>query len=75
MFKANKNKGWAPNKNHHTIDTFAEAVKKDIECTKLSNPNNQIQTSIRAKERKLTNYPKENISSSLTLIKEESLSL
>ena len=32
MFKANKNKGWTPDKNHHTTDTFVEAVKKDIEC-------------------------------------------
>ena len=30
----NKNKGWTPDKNHHTIETFVEAVKKDIECTK-----------------------------------------
>ena len=28
MLKANKNTGWTPDKNHHTIDTFAEAVKK-----------------------------------------------
>ena len=25
-------------KNHHTIDTFVEAVKKDIECTKTFKP-------------------------------------
>ena len=28
MFKANKNKVWAPDKSHYIIDTFAEAVKK-----------------------------------------------
>ena len=38
MFKASKNKGWTPDKNHHTIDTFVEAVKKDIECTKTFKP-------------------------------------
>ena len=44
MLKANKNTGWTPDKNHHTIDTFAEAVKKDIESTiafkpKQTHPN------------------------------------
>ena len=38
MFKTNKNKGWTPEKNHHIIDTFVEAVKKDIECTKTFKP-------------------------------------
>ena len=38
MFKANKNKGWTPHKNHYTIDTFAEAVKRYIECTKTVKP-------------------------------------
>ena len=36
MFKANKNKGWTPDKNHHTIDSFNEAVKK--QCTKTFKP-------------------------------------
>ena len=34
IFQPNKNKGWAPDKNHYSIDTFVKAVKKDIECTK-----------------------------------------
>ena len=38
MFKANKNKGWIPGKNYHTVDTLVEAVKKDIECTKTFKP-------------------------------------
>ena len=38
MFKGDKNKGWTPDKNHHTIDTFVEAVKKDIECNKTFKP-------------------------------------
>ena len=38
MLKANKNKGWTPCKNHHTIDTFVEAVKKVIECTETFKP-------------------------------------
>ena len=38
MVKANKNKGRIPDKNNHTIDTFVEAVKNDIECTKTFKP-------------------------------------
>ena len=38
MFKANKNKGWTPDKNHHIIDTFVDAVKRDIECTETRKP-------------------------------------
>ena len=34
MFKENKNKDWTPSKNHHTIDIFFEALKKDIKSTK-----------------------------------------
>ena len=38
MFKVNKNKGWTPDKNHHTTNTFVESVKKDIKCTKTFKP-------------------------------------
>ena len=41
MLKANKNKGWTLDKNHHTIDTFVEAVIKEIECTKTFKPKKQ----------------------------------
>ena len=32
VFRANKNKGWTPGINHHTIETFIEAVKKCRMC-------------------------------------------
>ena len=34
LFKQNKNKKWTPPNNHHTINTYVEAVKKDIEQSK-----------------------------------------
>ena len=72
MFKANKNKVWAPDKSHYIIDRFAEAVKKILNVQKLSNLNNHIQTTLRVIERQLKNYPKGKISS---LLKEEPLPL
>ena len=38
MFKQNKNKKWTPPNNHHTINTYVEAVKKDIEQSKTVPP-------------------------------------
>ena len=83
MFKVNKNawtpkkskKGWAPDKNHHTVDTVVEALKKISNVLNLSNLNDHIQTSIRVKMRQLKIYSKGKISSFLTLIKDEPLSL
>ena len=34
MLKQNKNKIWTPPNNHHTINTYVEVVKKDIEQSK-----------------------------------------
>ena len=34
LFKQNKNKKWTPPNKHHTINTYVEAVKKDIEQSK-----------------------------------------
>ena len=50
MFKAIKSKSWTPDKNYHTIDAFAEAVKKDIEYTKTFNPK-QTHTNLSKGER------------------------
>ena len=33
-----KKKGWTPDKNHHTSDTFVEAVKEHFKCTKTFKP-------------------------------------
>ena len=49
--------------------------KKISNQLKFSNLNNHIRTSIKLKERQLKNYSKEKISSLLTLMKEELLSL
>ena len=38
LFKQNKNKKWTPPNNHHTINTYVEAVKKDIEQSKTVTP-------------------------------------
>ena len=38
LFKQNKNKKWTPPNNHHTINTYVEAVKKDIEQSKTVPP-------------------------------------
>ena len=68
-------KGWAPDKNHHTVDTVVEALKKISKVLNLSNLNDHIQTSIKVKMRQLKIYSKGKISSFLTMIKEEPLSL
>ena len=34
LLKQNKNKKWTPPNNHYTINTYVEAVKKDIEQSK-----------------------------------------
>ena len=36
LFKQNKNRKWAPPNKHHAINTYAEAVKKDIEQSKTA---------------------------------------
>ena len=56
MFIVNKNKGWTPDKNHHTIDTFVEAVKEDIECTKTFKPK-QPHPNLEKGERKAIKEP------------------
>ena len=38
LFKQNKNKKWTPPNNHHIINTYVEAVKKDIEQSKTVTP-------------------------------------
>ena len=38
MLKQNKNEKWTPPNNHHTISTYVEAVKKDIEQSKRVPP-------------------------------------
>ena len=38
LFKQNKNKKWTPPNNDHTINTYVEAVKKDIEQSKTVIP-------------------------------------
>ena len=38
MFKQNKNKKWTPPDNYHTINTYVELVKKDIEQSKTFPP-------------------------------------
>ena len=35
-----KPKKWTPPNNHHTINTYAEAVKKDIQQSKTVTPRN-----------------------------------
>lgn len=71
MLKTNKNNGWTIDKNHHTIDTFVKAVIEMSNVLKILNLKDQIQTSIRVKERQLTNYPKGKTSPLLPNIKEE----
>ena len=39
LFKQNKNKKWTPPNNHHTINTYVEAVKKDIKQSKTDPPS------------------------------------
>ena len=38
LFKQNKNKKWTPPNNHHTTNTYIEAVKKDIKQSKTVPP-------------------------------------
>ena len=38
LFKQNKNKKWTPPNNHHTINTYVEAAKKDIRERKTVTP-------------------------------------
>ena len=38
MFKQNRNKKWAAPNNHHTINTYVEADKKDIKQSKTVPP-------------------------------------
>ena len=38
LFKQNKNKKWTPPNNHHTINTYVGAFKKDIEQSKTVTP-------------------------------------
>ena len=38
LFKQKKNKKWTPPNNHHTINTYVEAVKKYIEQRKIVTP-------------------------------------
>ena len=37
LFKQNKNEKWTPLNNHHTINTYVGAVKKDIKQSKTDN--------------------------------------
>ena len=75
MFKANKNKGWTPHKNHHTIDTFVEAVKIDIESTKTFKPKQPHPNRDKGEREAIKELSKRKISSLLTLIKKEPSSL
>ena len=45
LFKQNKNKEWTPPKNLHTISTYVEAVKKDIEQSKTV-PSRKIRSNL-----------------------------
>ena len=38
LFEQNKNKKWTPSNDHHTINTYVEAVKKDIKQSKTVTP-------------------------------------
>ena len=38
LFKQNKNKKWTPLNNHHTTNTYVEAVEKDVRQTKIVTP-------------------------------------
>ena len=51
MFKQNKNKKWTPSNNHHTINTYVEAVKKHIEQSKTVPPK-KIRSNL-SKDKKL----------------------
>ena len=50
-------------------------IKEILYVLKFSNLNNHIQTSIKVKEKQLKNYSKGKISSLLTMVKEDLLSL
>ena len=50
-------------------------LKEILYVLKFSNLNNHIQTSIKVKEKQLKNYSKGKVSSSLTMVKEDLLSL
>ena len=52
MFKQNKNKKWTPPNNHHTINKYVEAVKKDIEQSKTVPPK-KIRSNL-SKDEKVT---------------------
>ena len=52
LFKQNKNKEWTPPKNLHTISTYVEAVKKDIEQSKTV-PSRKIRSNLN-KDKKVT---------------------
>ena len=73
-FKANKNKEWVPDKNH-ILMPLLKLLKEILYVLKFSNLNNHIQTSIKVKEKQLKNYSKGKISSLLTMVKEDLLSL
>ena len=50
LFKQSKNKKWTPPNNHHTINTYVEAVKKDIEQRKTLTPR-KIRPNLRKDEK------------------------
>ena len=74
-FKAQKNKEWVQDKNHYILMPLLKLLKEILYVLKFSNLNNHIQTSIKVKEKQLKNYSKGKISSLLTMVKEDLLSL
>ena len=74
-FKAHKNKEWVQDKNHYILMPLLKLLKEILYVLKFSNLNNHIQTSMKVKEKQLKNYSKGKISSSLTMVKEDLLSL
>ena len=74
-FKAQKNKEWVQDKNHYILMPLLKLLKEILYVLKFSNLNNHIQTSIKVKEKQLKNYSKGKVSSSLTMVKEDLLSL
>ena len=51
----NKNKKWTPPNNHHTINRFVEAVKKDIKQSKAVPPR-KIRSNLSKDEKEALEY-------------------
>ena len=55
LFKQNKNKKWIPPNNHHTINRYVEAVKKDIKQSKAVPPR-KIRSNLSKDEKEALEY-------------------